>query len=236
VPLEKDGSLGEKTGFLQLLGSGPTLRQECSHMHQAVFFCNKLFSPDLGADVIRVFHFDAYNNQLNPYDKQPQIPFDPGDGPRHMVFHPAGKWLYVITELSNHIVVFEKEQESCVYFSKQRVYLLPEAADKITGAAEIALTADAKYLIASTRFYNSIQTYRVDSGTGLLSDRKEFSSFGDGPRMFCLTPDERYLLIANVESGRVSVCPFDSSTGIIHDACSYLDIPAASSVLCFDEK
>jgi 6-phosphogluconolactonase len=54
-PINKDGSLGERTSLMQHTGKGPHSRQAAPHAHAAVVSLDNRFvlSPDLGADLRR---------------------------------------------------------------------------------------------------------------------------------------------------------------------------------------
>ena len=60
-------------------------RQAAPHPHQVILDPTKKYFlvPDLGADLVRVFHIDSSSLQIT---EKPSIPVAPGSGPRHGVF------------------------------------------------------------------------------------------------------------------------------------------------------
>jgi 6-phosphogluconolactonase len=87
-------------------GQGPnTARQKKPHAHGIYLDAAErfAFAPDLGADRVFVYRFDADKGTLTPHGAAAVAP---GSGPRHLAFHPKGRHAYVISELSNTIDVF----------------------------------------------------------------------------------------------------------------------------------
>lgn len=97
-------------------GSGPVpRRQETSHIHHLLPCGDFLLAADLGADCIHVLRlFDSVVRPLcdTRLRREPRlervgaIPAPAGSGPRHLVCSADGRFLYVITELSNEILVY----------------------------------------------------------------------------------------------------------------------------------
>jgi 6-phosphogluconolactonase len=109
LPIGKKGSLGEAVQVIRYEGSGPdTQRQDRAHAHSFTFapdFSNG-FACDLGTDRVMLYH-------VNPGSRKPLTPWEPafaavepGYGPRHGVFHPSGRFVYVLHELSSTVDVF----------------------------------------------------------------------------------------------------------------------------------
>jgi 6-phosphogluconolactonase len=106
----QDGTLGSTSKFfLQHKGrSLRTDRQEGPHAHQALFdSTNKhLIVTDLGLDKIFLYNFDQTNGRLS---KERNISTAPGSGPRHVIQHPSGRWLYVVNELASTVTVYSTD-------------------------------------------------------------------------------------------------------------------------------
>ena len=101
-PLNTDGSLNSVASIIEHSGTGPnTARQEKPHMHFAGFSPNNQYavSVDLGTD--RVDTYKLVNGML---EEVSSLSVKPGSGPRHIAFHPNGKFAYVMTELSNEVI------------------------------------------------------------------------------------------------------------------------------------
>ena len=59
-------------------------------------------NTDLGLDQVLVYRFDAAKGTLAGNDP-PFAEVAPGAGPRHFVFHPSDKFVYVIAELGSTV-------------------------------------------------------------------------------------------------------------------------------------
>ncbi len=62
------------------------------------------FCPDKGLDKMYLYKFDEKTGVLTPNNPQPFVDSAPGAGPRHVRFHPNGKWVYLLHELGSIIV------------------------------------------------------------------------------------------------------------------------------------
>ena len=111
LPIEADGRLKPASSVRAHEGSGPNKgRQEKPHAHGIYLDAAErfAFSPDLGADRVFVYRFDAAKGTLEPHGA---APLAPGSGPRHLAFHPSGKYLYVINELLSTVTAFSYDAE-----------------------------------------------------------------------------------------------------------------------------
>ena len=58
-----------------------------------------LFVPDLGSDRIVIYEMNLDDGTLKPHGHG-DVP--PGSGPRHLAFHPNGRFAYVANELEQY--------------------------------------------------------------------------------------------------------------------------------------
>ena len=68
-----------------------------------------VYVPTLGANQVLQFLFDAKTGKLTP-NEPAAVPARPGDGPRHLVFAPDNKHLYVLNELTGNVAQFAIDQ------------------------------------------------------------------------------------------------------------------------------
>jgi 6-phosphogluconolactonase len=93
LPINADGSLGEKASFFQHKGSSVNpQRQKEPHAHCIVVSPDNkyVFAADLGTDQILCYKLDPATAKLTP-NKVPFARSPAGAGPRHLTFHPNGK-------------------------------------------------------------------------------------------------------------------------------------------------
>ncbi|WP_159881454.1 lactonase family protein [Paenibacillus puerhi] len=213
VSLTEDGQIGELLDLSQHTGhSVNPERQDRPHPHSAFFSPDNrfLFVSDLGLDKIRSYTVDSEPRKLRAHaDTQ----VHPGAGPRHLAFHPEGRYAYVINELDSTIVAFRYDAEAGHLHPIQRVSTLPEDFAGENGCAEIAISADGRFVYGSNRGHDSIVVFSADPETGLLSVVEHVSTQGQHPRHFTLTPGGRFLIAANRDTNNVVSYFVDGETG-----------------------
>ena len=217
LPVNADGSLGPAATFIQHQGSSVVpQRQAGPHGHCIIADPANRFALvcDLGLDKVLIYKLDAKKALLTPNDP-PFAPLKPGAGPRHLAFHPDGKFVYVIDELDCTLTVFDYDAKHGALTEIQSISTLPEGQamkSNFTGA-EVVVYPSGKFLFASTRGHNSIALFRIDEKTGQLTLVEHTPSGGKTPRDISLDPSGRFLLAANQDSGNVVAFSIDLETG-----------------------
>ena len=203
LPIAQDGSLEKDCCFIQHEGSSiDPKRQKGPHAH-GVFFDptgKRVFIPDLGMDET-VCYQPAEDGKLTLL-KECCIPADQaGTGPRHMIFHPSGKFAYVNTEMGNTVCAYRYDQQTGKAEWMQTLQTIPEGTDPLsTSTSGIKMHPNGRILYVSNRGHNSLATYRIDEETGLLSLMSIQKTGGNIPRDFEITPDGAYLIAAHQSS------------------------------------
>lgn len=165
----------------------------------------------LGNDLINVFRFDARTGKLEP-NTPPSVSVTAKSGPRHFVFHPNGKLVYVLGELDATIHVFDYEAARGQLRQKQSVSgLLPGTTGRIA-AADLHITPDGRFLYSSERTSNTLASFRINPADGTLS-LLEFVPTETQPRGFALDSSGQYLFVAGQRSHRMTSYRIDSGTG-----------------------
>ncbi len=211
---QKDGSLAAQTAFVQHIGSSVHPRQSKPYAHWIRTDPSNKFAlvADLGLDQVVVYRFDAATGKLTPNDP-PFAKMTPGMGPRHLAFHPSGKWVYAVQELSNEVVAMKWDGAKGSLTTFQAVKTLADDFKDATTAAEIAVRDDGKFVYASNRGEDTLVVYAVDAGTGELTFKQRISSAGKVPRYFALDPTNRWLVVSNQDGGNLVVFKVDAKTG-----------------------
>jgi 6-phosphogluconolactonase len=213
--LKVDGSLGEQTAFVQHEGSSVhPQRQNKPYAHWFRTDPANRFGlvADLGTDQIVVYRFDPETGRLTPNDP-PAAKVNGGSGPRHLAFHPNGRWLYAVQELSNEVIAFNWDGKNGALTQFQAVKTLREGFTDASTAAEIAVRKDGRFLYVSNRGEDSIVVYAIDGKTGELTAKQRTPSRGRVPRFFSFDPSGKWLVVANQEGGNLSVFSVDGKTG-----------------------
>ena len=207
LPVGADGRLGEASAFDQHHGSGVNrARQEGPHAHEAVFSPDNryLLVPDLGLDQVLVYRFDAGKGTIAPNDP-PFGVLAPGSGPRHLVFHPNGKVVYVLNELASTVTAFHYDAAKGALQDFQTLSALPAHFTQASTAAEIATNAAGSAVYASNRGHDSIALFDIQPELFKLAEPEHTPMLGKTPRHFTMDPDGRFLLVSNQDSGNIAV-------------------------------
>jgi 6-phosphogluconolactonase len=213
--INPDFSVGPRTALIQDTGhSIDPARQTHAYAHSIRLDPTNQFAiaADLGLDKVFVFHYDPTLGTLianNP----PNINVPPGLGPRHTVFHPNGKWMYLITEMGGMILQFNWDAEKGTLTQQQIISAAP-ADNKIPNAsAEITIHPNGHFLYATDRGPNLIAVFAINPQTGNLSLIEHTPTQGKTPRNFSFDPSGQWLLVTNHDSNNAVIFKVDPDTG-----------------------
>jgi 6-phosphogluconolactonase len=214
-PLTPTGSLNPISAFIQDQGSSvDPARQEGPHAHCIVTDPTDRFAMvcDLGLDKVLVFKFEPGAGTLQANDT-PFVATKPGEGPRHIAFHPSGKWAYVITEMGCTINAYSYNAKRGTFHEIQSESTLPKDFAGKNTDAEVAVHPSGNFVFCSNRGDNSIAVFRCNPGTGRLTFVERASTGGKTPRQFEIDPTGAWLLAGNQDSDTVVVFRIDKATG-----------------------
>jgi 6-phosphogluconolactonase len=224
-PVRENGSLGAFTDHIRHKGSSVnTTRQESPHVHcTLVTPDNKyLMVADLGIDQVLTYpilHTDKTLSEI------PKAVFNasPGAGPRHVTFHPNGKFAYLVNELDGTVVAFRYTDGTLD--PVQSITTLPDDYDGAISGADIHVSPDGRFLYASNRQdLNTIAIYSVNEQTGKLTYIDQQPSGGVHPRNFTIDPTGKFLLVANRDTDNVVVFRRDKETGRLTSTGSEVEL------------
>jgi len=166
----------------------------------------------LGGDLVYSEKFDAKTGKLEPNDP-PSISVKAKAGPRHLVFSPNAKFVYLLDELDASIYAFPWDAKTGTLKEEVQVAsALPKGFDGKPWAADIHLTPDGKYLYASERTTSTLAAFKVDAKTGMLTPIDSFATEKQ-PRAFNIDPTGRYLLAVGELSNSMTSYAIDKATG-----------------------
>ena len=215
-PINHDGSLGTRSDLVIPPGQPGPYRHEQHgpHPHQACFDGSGRFviAPDKGLDKVHVFRFDAQRGKLVPAEP-PCVKTRYGAGPRHVSFHAARPYAYVVNELDSTITAHRWDADRGELKAFQRISTTPEAYTGDNTGAEIAVAPSGKFVYVSNRGHDSIGIFAIDQRSGTLAAVGWESVQGRKPRFFCLDPGGTRLFAANENSHTIVVFSIDADTG-----------------------
>jgi 6-phosphogluconolactonase len=226
--LAPDGSLGERTAFVQHTDHGANPQPQVqAHPHSIRVDPSNRFAlvGDTGLDRLFVYKFNVKDGSLAPNDP-PFVKAAPGANPRHVAFHPNGRWLYVLTEAGSTIMLFNWDTKRGALSEVQTVSTLPKDFQGKSACAEIQVHPSGKFVYASNRGRDSIAVFSVDAKTGRLTLIQDVPSGGKTPRNFDMDPTAHWLLVTNHDSNTAMVFRIDQQTGKLTPTGQPVDVPS----------
>ena len=231
LPIKADGSFAPAASSIQHVGTGPNAsRQAGPHAHGVYFHPKngRAYVADLGTDDIFIYRFDAEKGLLTP-NKPKSGRVTAGEGPRHLAFHPNGRFAYVNTEMGLNVVAFAVERNGGLK-QIQSLPTLPAGAEtKGASTAEIFVRPDGKTLYVSNRGHDSIAVYSI-AQDGKLALLQHVLGTPATPRGFGLSADGRWLVCAGQKSGTINAYRIGRD-GKLTDTKQAVEAPAAAAIV-----
>ncbi|WP_054958266.1 lactonase family protein [Paenibacillus dakarensis] len=171
-----------------------------------------VFVQDLGLDKILAYQINKADNALEFHG---ETMLESGSGPRHLAFHPSGKYAYVINELNSTVTVFRYNKEG----SLETIQTLSTLPDDFAGesyCAEIAVSEDGQHVYGSNRGHDSIVVFAVEENSGELSAIQFISTEGGHPRHFSFMPGGQFMMAANRDGNNLVLFTVNPENGLLH--------------------
>ena len=235
VSLLPGGIPGARTQTLQLYGSSVnSVRQTCPHPH-SVWVCpdgRALYVCDLGTDTLEVFSIEEDRLRHLP---AASVHTAPGEGPRHLAFHPEGKSSYLLTEMGYSIYILDLT-DCLAPMRMGRVDACPGLPQEQRGGAAIRVSPDGKFLYCSNRSdsggridWFSIEDPMHPQHAGTVSDGLFF------PRDFALSRDGQYLVSTGQREETIILWKRNAQTGALSKLRTISNVPEPVCVLDWKE-
>ncbi|WP_148599073.1 lactonase family protein [Aquisphaera giovannonii] len=215
LPIDEAGRLRPASSSIQHEGSSVDRgRQGGPHAHSINVDPSNRFAlaADLGLDKVLVYRLDAEKGTLTPNDP-PSASVKPGSGPRHLAFHPNGRFVYVISEMGNTLTAFAYDGEKGELKEIEAVSTLPADFRGKSYTADVHVHPSGKFVYGSNRGHDSIAIFAIDQATGKLTPAGHVPTGGKTPRNFAIDPTGSCLLAENQGSDTIVVFRIDASTG-----------------------
>jgi 6-phosphogluconolactonase len=226
--LRPDGSIGDWTAFDQHKGQSVNpIRQTHAYAHAIVLDTTNKFAlvPDLGVDRLYIYRYDEVSGHLEP-NVPAFAPIAPGSGPRHVRFHPNGRWVYLINEIASTIVAFTWDSVAGTLTPFQTVSTLPADFSGVSACAELEIHPNGRFLYGSNRGHDSVAVFAIDQATGKLSPVEFQPSGGKTPRNFAFDPTARWLILTNQDSSNAVVFRVDPNSGRLTETGDPVPVPS----------
>jgi 6-phosphogluconolactonase len=183
-PIDATGCAAAPT---QVLPTGP-------HAHAAVPGPDNRFVyvTNLGADQVMQLGFDAATGRVVPLTPA-ALATRSGSGPRHLVWHPNGRWAYLLNELDASLDLLDLDADAGTLTARCSVSTLPPGFSSTPWAADLHLTPDGRFLYTSERTSSTLAMWHVDPADGSLGLLGHVPTERQ-PRGFQISPSGHWLL------------------------------------------
>lgn len=223
--LTDDGRFGESATVIQHKGESRNAEgKPQAHSINVSPSGRFAVAADLGLDRLFVYRLDEESGKMTPHEI-PSIDVPQGAGPRHLTFHPSGRFAYVIGELGNIVTACAFDDESGRLRPLQNISSLPADFQGESYAADIQIDPHGLFLYGTNRGDDSLAMWRVDPKSGRLSSIGFISSGGKFPRSAAIDPAGRFLIAANQKSDNLAVFRIDPQSGELTSAGEPTTVP-----------
>ena len=244
LPIQQDGRLGSASDVKRHQGTvGPAQPSSAptgsfaisghdrphAHMIEADPSGRFVLAADLGLDEIRIWRFDDGKGALMANDP-PSVAVPPGDGPRHFVFHPNGRWLYSLQEEASTIITFEFDPSNGRVRGKQTLSTLPQGFAGTNFTSEIALSPDARFVYVANRLHDSIAWLSIGPEGALTWVGEEWTR-GDYPRSFSIDPTGGFLFSCNQRSDAIASFRINQKSGALTFTGQYTPVGSPAQII-----
>ena len=204
-PIAEDGQVGAVQQQI------PTGRH--AHCIVATPSNRHVLATSLGGGQVFQFHLDSKTGPLTP-NQPPAWQARPGAGPRHLRFHPNGRWVYLLNELDATVDRFDFDTAAGTLQHRQTLGSLPAGFTGEPWAADLHLTPDGRWLFTSERRSSTLTAFAIDSETGAMRVLHHTATEAE-PRGFAITPDGQHLLAVGQASHHLSRYAIQPTSGAL---------------------
>jgi len=171
------------------------------------------YCTNLGGDIIMQLKFDAAKGMVSP-NTPAEIATRPGAGPRHMAFHPSGRFLYLITETTATIGTYAVNKANGTLTELQFVDMMAPGYKGEIAAADLHVSPDGHFIYGSERKTNTLTGFRIDPARGTLSRIGQWPT-ETTPRGFAIDPRGRFLLSVGLDSNQMTAYTINAKNGAL---------------------
>jgi 6-phosphogluconolactonase len=170
---------------------------------------NNVFVPVLGGDIVMQMKFDPATGTVTP-NGPGEVATKAGAGPRHLTFHPNGKFAYLITETTATIGTYALDPAAGTL--KELQFVDTNVYQEQPAASDIHVTPNGRFLYGAERRTSMLIGYGIDPDKGTLAPIGRFPT-EKMPRGFAIDPRGRFLMSVGMDSAAMTVYAIDQASG-----------------------
>ncbi|CAN5560220.1 lactonase family protein [soil metagenome] len=223
-PVQSDGKLGGASDVVQHEGSSvDPNRQKGPHAHCIIPDPTNayIFAVDLGLDKVLGYSLKANPGKLT---KASSYSTKSGAGPRHLTFHPNGRFAFLINEMNSTMTALTYDSKNGELKEINTISTLPAGFTDKNSCADVHVHPNGKFLYGSNRGHDSIAVFSIDEKSGKISAIEHMSTQGKIPRNFMIEPSGKFLLAANQDTDNVVSFTIDNKTGKLKPTGHQLEV------------
>ena len=215
LPIGEDGRLAPASDVRRHEGSGPGRTQQGPHAHFTTLdpTGRLVLVVDKGIDKVMIYRLDTTAGTLVPHDP-PFGQLHAGAAPRHLAFHPNGRYAYVNGEADMTLTAFAYDAAGGAFTELHYVSTLPPGATcERCSTAQVLVEPAGRFVYVSNRGHNSIASFAIDEASGRVTPLGHEPTGGRTPRNFAIDPSGTFLYAANQDSDTIVCFRIDQATG-----------------------
>lgn len=221
--LDQNGEIWGPIHVYAHVGHGPNgERQDGPHAHCVRFRDGRLYSTDLGTDSVLMRRAIADADTTVVAFQAP-----PGEGPRHILFHPHLPVAYLLSELGSKVFVLRILSDGRLE-EVQKVSTLPDGYAGESLGGHIALNDALTRLYVSNRGHDSLAVFAI-ADDGKITWQQHAPTHSQSPRHFHLAEEIGCVIVAHQNGNTVVVLTL-SDDGLVGEVKAAFTVPQAAFV------
>ncbi len=232
--IKADGSLSESTGFDQHGGerSGATNPGRNGqppavqvHCHSVIFSADNRFliATDTGLNKVFVYRPDLNKGTVAAHEP-PFLGLKTNVNPRHLAFHPNGKWAYLANEAGTGCSMLSYDAKKGTFEEHAVTKTVPDGGTR-GSQAEVYVHPNGKFVYVSNRGHDSIAILQINQSDGSTTLVEPFQPGGNQPRSFGIDPTGTWLFACMQRSNNIMKLKIDGATGKLTKVGDPISLP-----------
>lgn len=229
LPVDEQGVLSPPTDIKQDEATDP-VRPPHAHFVTPDRTGRFILTTDTGTDRIMVYRLDAAAGRLEPHDP-PWAETHPGGSPRHLAFHPSGRYLFANGEADLTLSVFGYTAERGELTYLHHASTVPPGTTGRNSTAQLLAHPNGRFVYVSNRGPDTIAIFAFDESTGAVTRIANEPTRGKTPRNFMIDPSGQFLYVANQNSDTIVGFAIDPATGMLIEPREVARVPAPTCIV-----
>ncbi|MFL5318023.1 MAG: lactonase family protein, partial [Myxococcaceae bacterium] len=198
------------------LGAAVSTDSPGNNAHQMVTDLSNryAFVPLKGSSKVAQYLFNKTTGAITA-NAVPALATDAGAGPRHLAFHPNGKWVYLVNENASTVQALFLTGATGELSDMQTLSTLPAGFTGQNTGGEIQVHPNGNFVYVSNRGHDSIAIFSVNQTSGHLTLVGHSPSGGQSPRMFSIDPTGTRMFVGDELTNSIQAFSIDPISGLL---------------------